>query len=979
MKAKKMFILLAVAFSASAISARPGYAVSGKNMINDRREFESVPYSPNALFIWTDTAGYSDRVYALRGSGFGYRFRVTGIISSAVYGQPLAFAYAIVPDYCPRMRVSDKSDMTAAYYLDESPLNKSGKPAHDGLLSALLSMEDPETARAELDALPKEAKDRLSSYLSKDQYNPPDNPDLPPNIREKYLRLMPNLVTRDDDCPGYDANNLPQRNFTRHFSNEMGIVFVIVDGGDPVYDWTQEMVDNTIEQDIFALNHLAWMCEEADNQYGGGFPVTFHTVFEKVDIPNEPIKGIRKGDWFIQANQALMNTGADYHGINNITWYYGGLFGVDQMGVVYTINNTHPDSTGPQGDCLWFMDGPVDWAAMWDTCWVVGGMHAMVGIGGGSSGLPQLQKWVNVHEILHIFGAADEYIDGYTCNIGNCDLKFGIYAHPNLNCEYCQSGTGGCIMKDVFEWPDHMCYHTRRHVGLIDENNDDGPDPLQQCTHTALVRAPGWLMPLGSVFVAYTLDNYYLLSIPVSRLNSFVITSTGERVLIVPNINQYRTEIVCGLYKYKIHYYGGGASDEYTWGASQWQSPDHEQGFVHTVSITDSTLHFKIDYVANLILTVETTGGYVLCRPVCGQLFGGQTYHIPMGMMISDGSYAVKVRGWLPDGTGPIHRSIDVTIDNGPPGAPSWTRQSLDLNNGVATYEIGDGGITQYFKPTEGGSVIDSISVIDTYQMDCSRGSKWYHTSIRAGNVNGETGSSDVDSFLTKPNTISMFSGYVDSVWIPDTVLLKGPGPDEPMGYWKKINEVTLTWWKPANQEGIITTIRIDHGYYNNSGQFVHELTGLPTSPKYPYTYKYVDLLPNADHHFTIYTLDEYGQVSTPSDCLHFRVGEQLPYGDNDNSTPISKLLPPGISDVSNYPNPFNPRTKINYTISDPAHVRVVVFNILAQVVSILVDEKQDAGKHGVIWDGSDYANGIYIYRIDADEFVETKTMLLVK
>jgi hypothetical protein len=95
---------------------------------------------------------------------------------------------------------------------------------------------------------------------------------------------------------------------------------------------------------------------------------------------------------------------------------------------------------------------------------------------------------------------------------------------------------------------------------------------------------------------------------------------------------------------------------------------------------------------------------------------------------------------------------------------------------------------------------------------------------------------------------------------------------------------------------------------------------------------------------------------------------------------------PEDFSLLDNYPNPFNPETRISYTIgtSGFSHVRLQIFNVLGQKVKTLVDEWQAPGAHEVTWDGKNEsggnaASGIYLYRLEADQFKQTKKMVLIR
>jgi len=80
-----------------------------------------------------------------------------------------------------------------------------------------------------------------------------------------------------------------------------------------------------------------------------------------------------------------------------------------------------------------------------------------------------------------------------------------------------------------------------------------------------------------------------------------------------------------------------------------------------------------------------------------------------------------------------------------------------------------------------------------------------------------------------------------------------------------------------------------------------------------------------------------------------------------------------------NYPNPFNPETTINFSISVEGKTSLIVYNLRGEEVIRLVDDEMPAGTHSVTWNASNFASGIYFYRLQVGDFVQTKKMVLLK
>ncbi len=98
------------------------------------------------------------------------------------------------------------------------------------------------------------------------------------------------------------------------------------------------------------------------------------------------------------------------------------------------------------------------------------------------------------------------------------------------------------------------------------------------------------------------------------------------------------------------------------------------------------------------------------------------------------------------------------------------------------------------------------------------------------------------------------------------------------------------------------------------------------------------------------------------------------------NEVEVDASIPIRFSLEQNYPNPFNPSTKINYALSSNQFVKLKVFNSLGEEVETIVNEFQDAGTHSKLYIiNSVLPSGIYFYRLQAGDFVETKKMILLK
>jgi len=112
--------------------------------------------------------------------------------------------------------------------------------------------------------------------------------------------------------------------------------------------------------------------------------------------------------------------------------------------------------------------------------------------------------------------------------------------------------------------------------------------------------------------------------------------------------------------------------------------------------------------------------------------------------------------------------------------------------------------------------------------------------------------------------------------------------------------------------------------------------------------------------------------------------------GQNTNLVIVSQEQTSGIEDematlperlhlAQNYPNPFNARTTVEFSIAESQQVKLVIYDLLGNEVQRLIDGVRSAGIHSLTFDASSLSSGVYFYRLQAGDVVETRRMVLLK
>lgn len=103
-----------------------------------------------------------------------------------------------------------------------------------------------------------------------------------------------------------------------------------------------------------------------------------------------------------------------------------------------------------------------------------------------------------------------------------------------------------------------------------------------------------------------------------------------------------------------------------------------------------------------------------------------------------------------------------------------------------------------------------------------------------------------------------------------------------------------------------------------------------------------------------------------------------------DGGEETDGVIPTAYTLDQNYPNPFNPETRISYSLPEPAYVKLSIFDINGTLIKTLQDGNQSTGRYESIWNGENsfglkVGSGVYFYRIQANSFVQTRKMVLLK
>lgn len=176
-------------------------------------------------------------------------------------------------------------------------------------------------------------------------------------------------------------------------------------------------------------------------------------------------------------------------------------------------------------------------------------------------------------------------------------------------------------------------------------------------------------------------------------------------------------------------------------------------------------------------------------------------------------------------------------------------------------------------------------------------------------------------------------------------------GDNEAILYWETATE--------KNNSGFEVERKIQDGEWQKIG-FVSG-KGTSTIPQ-TYTFRDKNLTESRNYYYRLKQVDYNGYFEY-SKVMYIYID----------------VKPRDYSLSANYPNPFNPTTTIHFSIPENVHVTLQVYDAIGNHVQTLVDESRSAGKYEVTFDAAKLASGVYYYRLQAGQFLQTKKLLLMK
>jgi len=151
-------------------------------------------------------------------------------------------------------------------------------------------------------------------------------------------------------------------------------------------------------------------------------------------------------------------------------------------------------------------------------------------------------------------------------------------------------------------------------------------------------------------------------------------------------------------------------------------------------------------------------------------------------------------------------------------------------------------------------------------------------------------------------------------------------------------------------------------------------------------TEKMIENITQGEETEITFTFDvDYNIGNAEADTIEFMITDLAYRQAGNKSVYLTKqfilqyALPTEFRLEQNYPNPFNPETRIRYQVSSISPVTLKIYDILGNEVTTLVNEQKEPGYYEVDFNAVSFASGVYIYRLQAENYISTKKMMVLK
>ncbi|MBI9030811.1 T9SS type A sorting domain-containing protein [bacterium] len=336
---------------------------------------------------------------------------------------------------------------------------------------------------------------------------------------------------------------------------------------------------------------------------------------------------------------------------------------------------------------------------------------------------------------------------------------------------------------------------------------------------------------------------------------------------------------------------------------------------------------------------------------------------------------------------------------------------TYDLIEAISNYMIieEDDNLYKVFKTTDNGTVseIDQIFTGYDYKFDCDSDNNLFFTWQNVEKIYLQGITDDNQLFWNNPVLVSyhpenqdIVQAYSPHILISEGVNILWSQNNNDINNELRAQKISYSGDRMWNEQGVLVTIAPD--YFNVS--FLeninddHIVAGWREMENYSFVHR-VKILNNAGN--SVYDENSSNITGINNGYSTIKItklpdnkslftwinggglyAQLLDFTTVDNES--NNIAPMIMSLMQNYPNPFNPETNISFQVPNYGQVRVDIYNIKGQKVKSLVNDRFNAGRHSVVWNGKDdnnkqVASGIYLYKMRSGKYSSTKKMILMK